>query len=254
MSDETAAAKLARVRKQFSKDVCQGNRFGVGSICRNKPPETTNFMNACLSCRLLETCRLLFVDKGRTKMEDSKREERDKNIRRIDALLEEGQNQEQVVSSPTYAVLEKYGYPHKPCFLCMYSNPSDNGNCLQRHWMDQCNLLQLWEKRTAIDKQQAEQDQYWKSTGLKSVKETKAREAERLQEFEKWFAEAKLPTWFTLYTEGYTDDEVLRKKVEKGWEAALIWVMKLGMKYYGNDFLTDMTEISDDIRKELGEE
>jgi len=234
MSDETAAAKLARVRKQFSKDVCQGNRFDVGSICRNKPPETTNFMNACLSCRLLETCRLLFVDKGRTKMEDSKREERDKNIRRIDALLEEGQNQEQVVSSPTYAVLEKYGYPCKPCFLCMYSNPSDNGNCLQRHWMDQCNLLQLWEKRTAIDKQQA-------------------REAERLQEFEKWFAEAEFPSWYEQYY-GRGVKDIHRKIVEKGWEAALIWVMKLGMKYYGNDFLTDMTEISDDIRKELGEE
>lgn len=38
-----------------------------------------------------------------------------------------------------------------------------------------------------------------------------------------------------------------------GWKAALECVMRKGMHYYGNDFLTDMTELSRDIRIELGE-
>lgn len=66
-----SAEKLARIRKQFSEDVCHKTSCGrradgglaeVDSICRNRPPETTNLMNACLSCRLRETCKILFVE------------------------------------------------------------------------------------------------------------------------------------------------------------------------------------------------
>ena len=47
---QTKVDKLEAVKKQFSKDV----------FCKNRPPETTNFMNACLSCAMRETCKLLF--------------------------------------------------------------------------------------------------------------------------------------------------------------------------------------------------
>ena len=63
--------KLTRIKKQFSEDVCKASSCGrsadgslaeIDSICRNRPPETTNLMNACLSCRLRETCKILFVE------------------------------------------------------------------------------------------------------------------------------------------------------------------------------------------------
>ena len=65
--------KIARIKKQFSEDVCQcltsgrpiDGRSGLiypDSICQNRPPETTNLMNACLSCRLRETCKILYVE------------------------------------------------------------------------------------------------------------------------------------------------------------------------------------------------
>lgn len=38
-----------------------------------------------------------------------------------------------------------------------------------------------------------------------------------------------------------------------GVEATLRWIMKRGMFHYGNDFLTDMNELSTEIRIELGE-
>ena len=144
-------------------------------------------------------------------MEDSPREKRDKSLRRIDALLGEGQSQEQVVNSPTYAVLKEYGYPRKPCFLCMYSNPSDDGDCLQRHWMDQCNLLQFWTKQIAIDKQQVEQSQ----DAEEPVEEMEVVKAESLQEFEKWFAGAEFPSWYEQYY-GRGVKDMHRKIVEEG--------------------------------------
>lgn len=66
-----AAEKLARIKKQFSEDVCRKSSCGrsadgglaeINSICRNRPPETTNLMNACLSCSSRETCKILFVE------------------------------------------------------------------------------------------------------------------------------------------------------------------------------------------------
>lgn len=71
MGIKTAAAKIARIKKQFSVDVCNKSSCGrsadgglaeIDSICRNQPPEITNLMNACLSCRLRETCKILFVE------------------------------------------------------------------------------------------------------------------------------------------------------------------------------------------------
>lgn len=65
-------AALERLKKQFSEDVCHKSSCGrsadgglaeIDSICRNRPPETTNLMNACLSCPLQETCKVLFVEK-----------------------------------------------------------------------------------------------------------------------------------------------------------------------------------------------
>lgn len=68
---KTGKEKMARLKKQFSEDVCHkascgrradGGLAEVDSICRNRPPETTNLMNSCLSCRLRETCRILYVE------------------------------------------------------------------------------------------------------------------------------------------------------------------------------------------------
>lgn len=68
---KTGKEKMARLKKQFSEDVCRKSSCGrsadgslaeIDSICRNRPPETTNLMNACLSCRLYETCKILFVE------------------------------------------------------------------------------------------------------------------------------------------------------------------------------------------------
>lgn len=65
MSIKTAAEKLARIKKQFSKDVCRKTPFHHPKvICGNQPPEITNLMNACLSCSLRETCKILFVEPG----------------------------------------------------------------------------------------------------------------------------------------------------------------------------------------------
>jgi len=63
MSIKTAAEKIARIKKQFSEDVCSRNQFNhPTAICQNRPPETTNLMNACLSCPMRETCKILFVE------------------------------------------------------------------------------------------------------------------------------------------------------------------------------------------------
>lgn len=58
----SSVLKLEQIKKQFSEDVCKTNRIGVNSICQNQPPETTNLMKACLSCRLRETCKILYVE------------------------------------------------------------------------------------------------------------------------------------------------------------------------------------------------
>ena len=63
-----------------------------------------------------------------------------------------------------------------------------------------------------------------------------------MQEFEKWYKEVNHV------------DEVNHYDAEAAWKAALKWVMTQGMNYYGNDFLTDMSELSGDIRKELGDD
>lgn len=39
---------------------------------------------------------------------------------------------------------------------------------------------------------------------------------------------------------------------DAGWKAALEWIAKRGMYHYGNDFLTDMNELSTEIQIELG--
>ena len=43
-----------------------------------------------------------------------------------------------------------------------------------------------------------------------------------------------------------------RKYAMIGYKAALEWVAKRGMHHYGNDFLTDMNELSTEIQIELG--
>lgn len=64
MSIKTAQEKIGRIKKQFSEDVCRKiKNFYPESICQNRPPEITNLMNACLTCSLRETCRILFIEK-----------------------------------------------------------------------------------------------------------------------------------------------------------------------------------------------
>lgn len=47
--------------------------------------------------------------------------------------------------------------------------------------------------------------------------------------------------------------EDCQKIRQEAWRAALEAVMRAGMHHYGNDFLTDMSELSTEIRIELGE-
>jgi len=64
--------KIERLKKQFSEDVCRSFTTGKpagesripepDSICQNRPPEITNLRNACLSCSLRETCKILFKE------------------------------------------------------------------------------------------------------------------------------------------------------------------------------------------------
>ncbi len=69
-----------------------------------------------------------------------------------------------------------------------------------------------------------------------------------MKAFEEWYNE--------LPIKEDAEDQSLetQAKYKKGWEAALRWVMKIGMHYYGNDFLTDMGDLSKPIRDELKEE
>lgn len=52
--------KLAKIKNQYSKDVCHIGFNCRIALCNNRPPEITNLMNSCLSCRMRETCRLLY--------------------------------------------------------------------------------------------------------------------------------------------------------------------------------------------------
>ena len=61
-----------------------------------------------------------------------------------------------------------------------------------------------------------------------------------MKEFDKWWEEED-PMLGDC--EGYA---------KGGWKAALDWVAKRGMHHYGNDFLTDMSELSTEIQIELG--
>lgn len=56
-------AEIEQLKKQYAIDVCRINQFYFPRpICRNQPPDFTNLMNACLSCPMRETCKLLFTD------------------------------------------------------------------------------------------------------------------------------------------------------------------------------------------------
>lgn len=52
--------QLEQIKKQFNYDVCSKTVRYPKPICENRPPEITNLMNACLSCPLRKTCKLLF--------------------------------------------------------------------------------------------------------------------------------------------------------------------------------------------------
>ena len=62
-----------------------------------------------------------------------------------------------------------------------------------------------------------------------------------MKKFEKWWENATVE-----------EDTTHKHTVEIAWKAALEWVAKQGMLHYGNDFLTDMNELSTDIQIELG--
>ena len=51
---------LEDIRKRYSIDVCSSRPQQDIAICSNRPPDITNLMNSCLSCRMRETCRLLY--------------------------------------------------------------------------------------------------------------------------------------------------------------------------------------------------
>ena len=51
------------IKEQFAKDVVATQQFYYPKpICQNRPPEVAGGMNACLSCPLSKTCRLLFIE------------------------------------------------------------------------------------------------------------------------------------------------------------------------------------------------
>lgn len=58
-----AEAYKRKIQKTFAEDICRTNEyFYPKPICKNQPPENTNLMNACLTCPLKNTCKLLFVE------------------------------------------------------------------------------------------------------------------------------------------------------------------------------------------------
>lgn len=69
-----------------------------------------------------------------------------------------------------------------------------------------------------------------------------------MKEFEKWWKE--IQECSALSGISYS---VPKNEAQGIWKRALKWTMRRGMHHYGNDFLTDMNELSSDIRRELGE-
>ncbi len=52
---------ISAISEQFSKSVTVTRQFHYPkAICENLPPEQFNGFNACLSCPMLEMCRLLY--------------------------------------------------------------------------------------------------------------------------------------------------------------------------------------------------
>ena len=52
---------ISAIREQFSKSVSATQQaYYPKAICENLPPEQFSGFNACLSCPMLETCRLLY--------------------------------------------------------------------------------------------------------------------------------------------------------------------------------------------------
>ena len=68
-----------------------------------------------------------------------------------------------------------------------------------------------------------------------------------LKEFDKWLNDDKCS--LRSYPECNHRELCI---AEDAWKAALEWVARRGMHHYGNDFLTDMNELSTEIRIELG--
>ena len=64
-----------------------------------------------------------------------------------------------------------------------------------------------------------------------------------MKEFEKWLNEQTL-----ILNPSQQSKDIMCLT----WKAALWWVAKRGMYHYGNDFLTDMNELSTEIQIELG--
>ena len=59
---------VAAISNQFSKSVMATQQFYYPkSICKNLPPEQFSGFNACLSCPMVETCRLLYKRKENEK-------------------------------------------------------------------------------------------------------------------------------------------------------------------------------------------
>lgn len=54
--------------------------------------------------------------------------------------------------TPTYEMLDEHGYPDKPCKKCQWGIVKNDRTCLLLAKISECNLLQLWVKRTVIDK------------------------------------------------------------------------------------------------------
>ncbi len=63
-----------------------------------------------------------------------------------------------------------------------------------------------------------------------------------MKQFEKWIEQKTF----------YHKDTELHIAASFAWKAALKWAAMRGMHHYGNDFLTEMSELSTEIEIELG--
>ena len=48
--------RISAIQRQYNKDVLH--------LCENKPPKLYNGFNACLSCKLRETCKIIYADRA----------------------------------------------------------------------------------------------------------------------------------------------------------------------------------------------